>query len=45
MNRKNEFDPQISPIGADESGSRALATSLSSLRNLRHLRIEPRFLG
>ena len=54
---KKEFDPQISPISADGSGrypvrsyhlpgeSWALATSLFYLRNLRHLRIELRFLG
>jgi hypothetical protein len=50
MNMRNQFDPQISPIGADEAracpfNSRRLPdtswtsiTSLFYLRNLRHLR-------
>ncbi|WP_310452291.1 hypothetical protein [Sulfuritalea sp.] len=57
MNLQEAFDPQISPIDADGSGRYldrsyhlpgtpwASATSLFYLRNLRHLRIELRFLG
>jgi hypothetical protein len=37
MNLKKESGPQISQIGADESGYP------HNLRNLRNLRIEPRF--
>ncbi|MDZ4253120.1 MAG: hypothetical protein U1A72_11195 [Sulfuritalea sp.] len=57
MNLQKAFDPQISPIDADGSGRYvvgshrlpgapwAAAASLFYLRNLRHLRTEPRFLG